>query len=300
MLELPHSEEQALSFCRKALAGLLCGADVPALTVPWRDDTKRVSPRSHLHLEPEMFIQLSGKTLFRCPRDNFALTAGGICVVPRRVNHFERALPHAGAPFVNIVVMCRPDRLHLHVADATIDGWPKGVAGFALEPPSLSQKLASYLDDLCEAAHGDLESQAFLTVELLRASLALLVVSIDAHEPLRKPENHKVRQCKTMVAGSLSDPGLSVAKLAEWINCAPDYLSHLFHKTTDVRLTEYINKQRIEHSIELLQTTTLNVSEVATACGFEDQGYFARQFKKSSGETPTAFRRLHQPTSPFP
>ncbi len=296
LTELPRTEEQAVAYCRRVIAGLLAiPSGAGAAAVPRRGERESLPPRSHFHLEPEMFIQVSGKTIFRCPKDNFALTPGGVCVIPRRVSHAERALSHADTPFVNIVVMCRSDRLALHVADAAAGGRPKGVAGFTLDPPSLSQKLAAYLDDLCEAAHGAGESPALLAESLTRSSLALLLALLDAHEPARRPDNYKVRQCKTMIAGSLADPDLSVEKLAEWIRCAPDYLSHLFHKETGQRLTAYLNQLRLAHATDLLKTTSLNIAEVASACGFEDQGYFTRLFRQTLGETPSTFRRLHQP-----
>jgi len=295
---LPQTEAQTVAYCRRAFAARLAALREAAiqLVVPRHGETKKLPPRSHFHLEPEMFVQVSGKTIFQCPKDNFPLTPGGVCVVPRRVRHFERALPHAGKPFANIVVMCLPDRLALHIADATADGRPKGVVGFALEPASLSTRMAAHLDDLAEAAHGVLESHATLAEALLGAALALLVAAIDTHKPDHRQENYKVRQCKVMVASNLSDPELSVAKLAEWIRCAPDYLSHLFHKESGQKLVAYINQQRMTHAMDLLKTTSLNVSEVATTCGFEDQGYFTRLFRRVVGETPTTHRRLHQPT----
>ncbi|MBP3605287.1 MAG: helix-turn-helix domain-containing protein, partial [Clostridia bacterium] len=42
---------------------------------------------------------------------------------------------------------------------------------------------------------------------------------------------------------------------------------------------------------ELLLELSLSVAEVAARCGFEDESYFCRFFKKHEGISPGAFRR---------
>ncbi len=69
-----------------------------------------------------------------------------------------------------------------------------------------------------------------------------------------------------------------------------DYLSHLFHTETKERLTHYIQRIRIEGAILALETTALNISEIAYASGFADPAYFARVFKQHKGVAPQEFR----------
>jgi AraC-like DNA-binding protein len=41
---------------------------------------------------------------------------------------------------------------------------------------------------------------------------------------------------------------------------------------------------------ELLLSTSIRMTEVAEAVGFEDEAYFARRFKQRYGKTPTEMR----------
>ena len=68
------------------------------------------------------------------------------------------------------------------------------------------------------------------------------------------------------------------------------YLSTLFHKEVGCTLTEYINRQRIERSIHLLQLTAKSVQEISSDCGFQDVKYFIKLFKKHTGFTPNRYR----------
>jgi AraC-like DNA-binding protein len=81
-----------------------------------------------------------------------------------------------------------------------------------------------------------------------------------------------------------------VQHIAELLGCSADYLSHLFHVETKERLTHYIQRIRIEGAILALETTSLNISEIAYAGGFADPAYFTRIFKQHKGFTPQEYR----------
>ena len=68
------------------------------------------------------------------------------------------------------------------------------------------------------------------------------------------------------------------------------YLSKLFKDETGYSLFSYINHVRIEKSKELLLNDTISLVDVAGLCGFEDQSYFTKVFKKETGISPKRFR----------
>ena len=53
---------------------------------------------------------------------------------------------------------------------------------------------------------------------------------------------------------------------------------------------EYINEIRIEKSLLLLKNPDITISQAAIECGFEDQAYYTRIFKRIKGVTPTEWR----------
>jgi AraC-like DNA-binding protein len=100
----------------------------------------------------------------------------------------------------------------------------------------------------------------------------------------------KVFKAKCFVREQFANPDLSVQHIAELLGCSADYLSHLFHVETKERLTHYIQRIRIEGAILALESTSLNISEIAYAGGFADPAYFARIFKQHKGMTPQEYR----------
>ncbi|MDO4305537.1 MAG: helix-turn-helix domain-containing protein [Eubacteriales bacterium] len=87
---------------------------------------------------------------------------------------------------------------------------------------------------------------------------------------------------------------LSLKTLAVTFNISAGYLSTLFKKETGSTLTDYVNKQRIEYSILLLNATDLQIQTIASYCGIYDINYFTRIFKKFKGMTPKKYRELIQ------
>ena len=83
----------------------------------------------------------------------------------------------------------------------------------------------------------------------------------------------------------------SVANLADLFGYQADYLSSLFKKHMGISLTEYTNRLRIESSKTLLANYDLSIKEAAYSCGFPDEKYFMKVFKKFEGMTPTEYKK---------
>ena len=47
---------------------------------------------------------------------------------------------------------------------------------------------------------------------------------------------------------------------------------------------------RIIRACEYLRSSNLSIGQVAERCGFTDQNYFAKVFKKILGKTPSQYR----------
>jgi two-component system response regulator YesN len=86
---------------------------------------------------------------------------------------------------------------------------------------------------------------------------------------------------------------LTLANIAQQFNFNYSYLSSYFRSHHTDGFSEYLNKERIRHAIELLRLGNLPVSGVCSAVGYADQSYFTRVFKKLTGTTPREYRRRY-------
>ena len=69
-----------------------------------------------------------------------------------------------------------------------------------------------------------------------------------------------------------------------------DYMCRKFKDTFGVSMLTYLNQIRIEHAKVMLADPNLKIRDIAYAVGFEDEKYFARQFKKLTHKTPGDYR----------
>ncbi len=83
----------------------------------------------------------------------------------------------------------------------------------------------------------------------------------------------------------------TVGYLAEQLNLSPNYLSDMLRSLIGQSAQQYIHEKLIEKAKEKLSTTTLSVSEVAYALGFEHSQSFSKLFKTKTNLSPLAFRR---------
>ena len=90
---------------------------------------------------------------------------------------------------------------------------------------------------------------------------------------------------------------VSVDDVARYFGYNSEYLSTMIRQVTGRSTVEHINESRIALARELLRTTEAKLSEIAERCGFNDEKYFSRVFKRkcdvSPGEYRKAYRREH-------
>jgi len=89
--------------------------------------------------------------------------------------------------------------------------------------------------------------------------------------------------------------GLPTAQeLADRLHLSPKYLSDCLKQLTGSTTQQLIHERLIEQAKEHLVTTTLSVSEIAYALGFEYSQSFSKLFKAKTKQTPLQFRAYYQ------
>ena len=68
------------------------------------------------------------------------------------------------------------------------------------------------------------------------------------------------------------------------------YLAREFRRITGYTVVSYINQVRCEKASVMLIEKTMNIENIATACGFTNVSYFTRTFTKLVGMKPSDYR----------
>lgn len=79
-----------------------------------------------------------------------------------------------------------------------------------------------------------------------------------------------------------------------------DHLSHLFSSVEGMTIEHFYILQKIEKTKELLVYDELSLTAIADRLGYSSVSHLSRQFKQVTGLTPTAFRKLSDPSARTP
>ena len=83
---------------------------------------------------------------------------------------------------------------------------------------------------------------------------------------------------------------ISLDEIAAASGLSAPYFSTIFREEMGKTLFSYLNQLRIEKASGLLRDSVLSIREIAKTCGFEDQSWFSKIFKKHTGLSPGKYR----------
>ena len=70
-------------------------------------------------------------------------------------------------------------------------------------------------------------------------------------------------------------------------------LMKTFKSKYNTTIMDYLNKVRIEKAAELVKTSPYSFAQISSKCGFYDQNYFSKTFKKYYKMSPSEYKKRH-------
>lgn len=83
---------------------------------------------------------------------------------------------------------------------------------------------------------------------------------------------------------------LTVESLSQLVHLSKYHFCRLFKQMTGHTVSQFINAERIREADRLLKDTSLSISEIAYAVGYNDTSYFSRVYKQFKGYAPSDIR----------
>ena len=87
---------------------------------------------------------------------------------------------------------------------------------------------------------------------------------------------------------------LTIPDLCRMCGLSRRQFFRVFKACTDQTPAEYLLNLRLRKAEELLRDPTMNITEVAFACGFNDSNHFSRSFKTFSGVSPREYKKTRE------
>jgi YesN/AraC family two-component response regulator len=162
------------------------------------------------------------------------------------------------------------------------DVWISLVHSANAGPKEISSKLMTFINDCTQCKSYD-------EILILFKSN---ILSLRDETNSRKLYSREIIQTINYIHSNFNKQ-ITLKAISDDINLSPNYLSNLFKKELEVSLFEYLNRYRINKSMELLLTTNMKTYEVAYAVGYSDESYFSKTFKKYTGQRPNDYKKVN-------
>lgn len=161
----------------------------------------------------------------------------------------------------------------------------KPVVWLGEEPELLA--LFEELLDIME--HGYADSRLLYASQILTHLVGLIIWVSHRSTGGSLNTTQKVAQCIAYMKQHL-DQSSTVANFAAMANLSESHFRSLFKHQTGYTPMDYFIRLRIHKACQLLDTTSLNVKEIAHLTGFQDAFYFSRAFKTVVELSPANYR----------
>ena len=83
---------------------------------------------------------------------------------------------------------------------------------------------------------------------------------------------------------------ISMQDAARVMNYSEAYFCKLFKQCFSRNFTSYLTHYRVDQAKKMLEEPTVNIKEIGKAVGYGDSNYFAKVFKRITGQSPTEYR----------
>ncbi|MBE7727666.1 MAG: response regulator [Enterocloster citroniae] len=83
---------------------------------------------------------------------------------------------------------------------------------------------------------------------------------------------------------------ISMQDLARHMNYSEAYFCKLFKQCFNKNFTSYLTEYRVVEAKRMLAMPTVNIKDIGRAVGYSDSNYFAKVFKRITGQSPTEYR----------
>lgn len=100
------------------------------------------------------------------------------------------------------------------------------------------------------------------------------------------PDKEFLNQINRKIEQNFAREEFGVSELAESMNMSRSNLLRKVKKASNISVSQLISQARLQRGMELLKTTSLNVSEVSHQVGFNSTSYFIKCFREHYGYPP--------------
>lgn len=129
----------------------------------------------------------------------------------------------------------------------------------------------------------------FITLDSVAVYLKKITNFFSSAQSETEASSNNLNLIEQYIHENLDKP-LLCSDIAKAVYLSPDYISRLFRKEKGMPLKEYITLSKMKMAQNLLITTSLPISLIASKVGFDNFSHFSKVYRRTMGTTPSSER----------
>ena len=242
----------------------------------------------HTHPFTELFYVVDGKGEFNIQGQRFPVKPNDFVIINPQVEHTELSSPDEPLEYI---VLGINGLSFSNLTPVSEGGHPFSFFNLRDE----QKDILRYLNAMVQEATSQSMSYELVCHNLLE--ILLIKILRHQHFDLEVGKQSKATKDVSFIKHYLETyyhESIQLEDLASMTHLSRFYISHSFKKEIGMSPMEYLIAIRIKESKILLRTTNYSISQVADIVGFTTPTYFSKQFRKSTGISPTDYREQYQ------
>ena len=249
--------------------------------------TANMNSKIHVHKNYELYYTISGECRYFIGDRVLSLSENCLVLIPRGIPHrtvytsqeCERVLLFFPADYINPTILPKlykifPSRLFSAKKGQT-------------------EKIIKIFERISEEEKKNDEFSRELIKGYLTELFSIILRSgADREGGAYEKANIVIYDAMQYISAHFAEE-ISLKDLAMRSAMSECSFSRTFKNVSGFGFKEYLASVRLQKAEELLINTSLSVSEIAYACGFNDSNYFSSFFSKAKGTSPLKFRKTN-------
>ncbi len=250
---------------------------------------RRCFCRAHIHSAIEMLLVKSGTFEIYANDRKYEAQAGDLVLLRSNTIHRTYSLTENASYYV---IRMRPS-LFAELSNGEKDS--RLMLFFAVDKPELDcffpksktdgTPLGHAISRFCDEYSNDFVAKS-IGITLASANILLEILrQSDTDTDVTDSNARHIYDAIVFINKNYQKP-ITAADCADVAGMSYSYFSRTFKAVVGKNFKEYLNETRINHAQNLLCSSDITVTEVASLCGFDSVSYFISVYKNLKGTTP--------------
>jgi AraC-like DNA-binding protein len=113
---------------------------------------------------------------------------------------------------------------------------------------------------------------------------------LQKYVPLNNKDYPNIAKAEKLILQNLASPFIGIEKIANEVNVSPTKLKSNFKSVFGLSLLQYHKEKNMLLAMQLIQNSSMQIKNIASAIGYDSSSKFTVSFKKRFGILPSEIR----------